>query len=156
MKYINCCSVAQSSLTLWEPMDCSKPGFPVFHHFPELAQSHVHWIGDAIQSSFSASGSFPMSGLFALGGWNIGASASVLPMDIHCWFHLGMTGLISLLSKSLFQHHSSKASILRHSAAFMNQPSHLYMTTGKTIALTIQTFVVRVMSLLLIHCLGLS
>ena len=103
MKYINCCSVAQSSLTLWEPMDCSKPGFPVFHHFPELAQSHVHWIGDAIQSSFSASGSFPMSGLFASGGQSIGTSASapVLPMNIQGWFPLGWTGLISLLSKGL-------------------------------------------------------
>ena len=57
--------------------------------------------------------------------------------------------------KSLLQHHSSKASILWHSAFFMVQLSHLYMTTGKTIPLTIWTFLRNVMSLLLIHCLGL-
>ena len=58
--------------------------------------------------------------------------------------------------KSLLQHHSSKASILQHSAFFTVQLSHPYMTTGKTIALTRQTFVDKVMSLLLIHCLGWS
>ena len=58
--------------------------------------------------------------------------------------------------KSLFQHHSSKASILRHSAFFIVQLSHPYMTTGKTIVLTRRTFVGKVMSLLLIHCLGWS
>ena len=96
-----------------------------------------------------------MSWLFASGVQNIGdlASASVLLMNIQGIFPLGLTGLISLLSvqgtlKSLIQHHSSKASILWHSALFMIQFSHLYMTTGKTIALTIRTFVGRVMSLL--------
>ena len=58
--------------------------------------------------------------------------------------------------KSLFQHHSLKVSILQHSAFSMVQISHLYMTTGKTIALTMWTFVSKVMSLLLTHCLGLS
>ena len=58
--------------------------------------------------------------------------------------------------KSLLYHHSSKASVLWGSAIFMVQLSHLYMTTGKTIALTIWTFVSKVMSLLFIHCLGLS
>ena len=47
--YVCCCSVAQSYPTLCDPMDCSTPGFPVFHHFLELAQTHVHWVGDAIQ-----------------------------------------------------------------------------------------------------------
>jgi len=46
-----CCSVAQSCLTLCNPMNCSRPGFPVLHHLPELAQTHVHWVGDAIQPS---------------------------------------------------------------------------------------------------------
>ena len=90
--------------------------------------------------SFPASGSFPMSRLLASGGQSIGASASVLPVNIQGWFPLRLTGLISLLSKglsSLFQHHSSKALILQHSAFFMVQLAHPYTTTGITIALTI-------------------
>ena len=104
--------------------------------------------------SFPASGSFQMSQFFVSGGQSIGVSAStsVLPMNIQDWFPLGWTGWISLLSKelneSLLQHHSSKASILQRSAFFTVQLSHLYMTTGKTIALTRQTFVSKVMSLL--------
>ena len=103
--------------------------------------------------SFPVSGSLPMSQIFASGGQSIEASAaaSVLPMNIQGWFSLGFTGLISLLSKGLLrglQHHSLKASILRHSAFFMVQLSHRYMTTGKAIALTIQTFVGKEMSLL--------
>ena len=46
-----CCLVAQLCPTLWNPMNCSTPGFPVYHHLPELAQTHVHWVGDAIQPS---------------------------------------------------------------------------------------------------------
>ena len=101
--------------TLRNPMTCSTPGFPVLHHLPEFAQVHVHWIGDAIQpshpvipfslclQSFPASGPFPMSHFFALGGQSIGASASalVLPMVIQDRFPLGLTHLISLLSKGL-------------------------------------------------------
>ena len=103
--------------------------------------------------SFPASVSFPMSQFFASGGRRIGLSAfsSILPMNIQDWFPLRVTGLISLQSKglsSLFQHHSSKASILWCSAFFMVQLSHPYMTTGKTIALTRWTFVVKVISLL--------
>ena len=88
-------SVAQLCPTLCNPMDCSTPGFHVYHQLPEFTQTDVHWVGDAIQSSsvvpfssrlqsFPASGSFPMSQVFALGGQNIGvsASASVLPMNI--------------------------------------------------------------------------
>ena len=82
----------------------------------------------------------------------VSASVSVLPMNIQDWFSLGFTGLILLavqrIYKSLLQHHSSKASILRHSAFFIVQLSHSYMTTGKTIALTRWTFVDKVMSLL--------
>ena len=103
---------------------------------------------------FPPLGSFPMSQFFASGGQSIGVSdsASALPMNIQDWFPLGWTGWISLLSKgllkSLLQHHSSKASILRHSAFFIVQLSHPYLTTGKTIALTRWTFVCKVMSLL--------
>jgi len=96
--------------------------------------------------SFPASGSFPMNGLFKLGGQNTGASASasVLPMS-ECsglislridWFDLlAIQGTL----KTLIQHHSLKISILQHSAFFMVQLSHPYKTTGKTIALTIWT-----------------
>ena len=70
--------------------------------------------------------------------------ASVFPMNIQDRFPIGLTGLISLQSKSVLQHHTSKASILRCSAFFMVQLSHPYMNTGKTIALTIWTFVSEV------------
>ena len=87
---------------------------------------------------FPASGSFVMSQFFTSGGQSIGvsASASVLPMDIQDWFLLGLTGWISLQSKSLLKHHSSKASILWRSAFFIIQVSHPYMTTGETLGLT--------------------
>ena len=95
--------------------------------------------------SFPASGSFQMSQFFASGGKSIGvsASASVLPMNIQDWFPLRWTGWISLPSKGLSEsskHRSSKASILRHTAFFIVQLSHPYLTTGKTIALTRWTF----------------
>ena len=112
--------------------------------------------------SFPASGSFPMSWLFTSGGQSIGvsASASVLPMSTQGWFPLGLTDLISLQSKGLSRAVSStslKASVLRYSALFMVQLSHLSMTTGKPIVLTIQTFIDKMMSLLSnIYCLGLS
>ena len=94
---------------------------------------------------FPASGSFLISQLFASGGQSSGASASasVLPMNSQGWFPLGLTGLISFQGplKSLLQYHISKASVLPCSAFFMVQLSHLFMTPGKTIALTIRTFV---------------
>ena len=97
--------------------------------------------------SFLASMSFPMSWLFASGGPSIGisASASVYPMNIQGWFPSGLTGLISFAAqetlKSLLQHHSSKASILQCSDFFIVQFSYPYMTIGKTVDLTRQTFV---------------
>ena len=83
-----------------------------------VAQTHVHWVGDAIQpsypvaafscpQSFPASGSFPLSWLFASGGQSIGASASVLPVNVQGWFPLELTGLISLLSMGLSRVFSS-------------------------------------------------
>ena len=107
-----CCSVTQLCLTLCGPMDCCTPSFPVLHYLPEFAQTHVHWIGDAIQPSHSSvalfsscpqsfPGSFPMSQLFTSGGQSIRASvsaSSVLPRNSHGWFPLGLTGLMSLLS----------------------------------------------------------
>ena len=100
-----------------------------------------------------ASGSFPMSQLFASGGETTGvsASASVLPMNIQDWSPLGWASWISLQSKglsSLLQHHISKASVLRRSAFSIVQLSHPCMTAGKTIALTRWTFVAKVIPLL--------
>jgi len=139
--YRYCCSVAKSYLC--NPMACSTPDFPVHHCLLEFVQTHVHWVSDAIQLPHPLSpssalalnlsqhqGFFPVSQFFSSGGQSIGASASVLPMNIQDWFPLGWTGLISLLSKCL-QHCSSKASILWHSAFYMLQLSHPYMTTGK-------------------------
>ena len=105
--------------------------------------------------SCPAAGSFPMSQLFASGGQNIGASALalVLPMNIEGWFPLGLTGLISLPSKGLSRVFSSitvqKHPILQCSVFFMVQLSYLYMTNGKTVALTLWTIVNKVTSLLL-------
>ena len=105
-----------------------------------------------LPSVFPSIRGFTVSQFFTSGGQSTGISASVPPMNIQDW-SLGWTGWISLQSKGLsrvflFQHHSSKASILRHSAFFIVQLSHPYMTTGKTIALTRWTFVSKVMSLL--------
>ena len=104
--------------------------------------------------SFPASGSFPKSWFIASGGKSTGvsSSASVLSMNTQDWFHLGRTGCYLLAVrgtlKSLLQHNSSKASVLQHSAFFIFQLSHPYMTTGKTIALTRWTFVGKVQHLL--------
>ena len=115
-----CCLVAKGCPTLCDLMDCSMPGFPVLHL--EFAQTHVHCVSDAIQTShsllspfsscsqyFPASESFPMSQLFASGGQSIGTStsASIPPMNIQSWFSLGLTGLIALLSKGLSRVFSS-------------------------------------------------
>ena len=116
---------------------------------PAISSSVVPF--SSCPQSLQASGSFPMSQLFACGGQSIGVSAltSFLPKKSQDWSPLEWTGWISLQTlKSLLQHHSSKASILRCSAFFTIQLSHPYMTTGKTIALTRQTFVGKVMSLL--------
>ena len=144
-------------------MDFSTPGFPVHHQLPGLAQTHVHWVGDAIQpsssvvplssrlQSFPALGSFPMSHFFPSGGQSIGVSAStsVLPMNIQDWFPLRWFDLsVQGTLKCLLQYHSLKASILQRSAFFIVQILHPYMTIGKIIVLTRWTFVGKVMSLL--------
>ena len=106
--------------------------------------------------SFSALESFQMSQFYTSGGQSIGvsASASVLPVNIQDWFPLGWTGWISLQSKSLLEHHTSKVSILQCSAFFIVLLSHAYMTTGKTIALTRWTFVGKVKKSLLFNMLS--
>ena len=159
-------SVAQSCMTLCNPMDCSMPGLPVHHQLPKFTQTHVPWVSDAIQPSHPLWSSFPpafnlsqhqdLSNESALRirwpkywsfSFNISPSNEYLglisfTMD---WFDLlAVQGTL----KSLLQHHGSKASILLCSAFFIVQLSHQYLTTGKTIALTRRTFVSKVMSLL--------
>ena len=110
------CSFTKSCLTLCDRMDCNTPGFPVLHHLPEFAQTHVHWVDDAIQPSHSLLSPSPLAfnlsqnqGLFQWvaslpsGGQTIGASvsASGLSVNIQSWFPLGLTGLNSLLSKGV-------------------------------------------------------
>ena len=158
-------SVAQLCPTLCDPMDCSMPGFPVHYQLPELAQTHVHQVGDVIQpshplspfssclQSFLASGSFPVSQPFISGSQSIGTSAStlVLPMNIQDWFPLGLTSLISLLSKGLSRDFSNTTiqSIDSLTLSFLYGPTLTSIEDyRKTIALTRWTFVGKVMSLL--------
>ena len=123
---------------------------------PTISSSVIPFSG---LQSLPASGSFPMSQLLAWGGQNF--SLSISPSNEHPGQVSCRMDLLDLLAvqgtlKSLLQHNSSKASVLRCSAFFTIQLSHPYMTTGKTIALTRQTFVDKVMSLLLICYLGWS
>ena len=140
------------------------PDFPVLHQLLEFAQTHVHWVSDAIQPSH------PLSPLLLLPSvfpsirvffselalyirwpkyWS--SNFSISPSNEY-WvlisFRIDRFDLLAVQGtlKSLLQHHSSKASILWCSAFFMVRLSHLYMTPGKTLALTIWTFVSKVMS----------
>ena len=152
-------SVAQSCLTLCNPMDYSMPGFPVPHQLPEPTQTHVHRVGDAIQPSHPLSSpsspTFNFSQHRGLSQWvsSLHQMAKVLEFRLKIslcneysglmFFRIDWLDLLTVQGtlKSLFQHHSSKASILRHSAFFIVQLSYPYTTTGKTIALTRLTFV---------------
>ena len=159
-------SVVQSCLTLCDPMNHSMPGLPVYHQLPKFTQTHAHWVSDAIQPSHPLSSPSPPApnpsqhqDLFQ---W-VNSShevAKVLEFQLqHQSFQwtprtdLLQDGLVGSpcsqgTLKSLLQHHSSKASISQCSTFFEVQLSHPYMTTGKTIALTRQTIVDKVMSLL--------
>ena len=159
-------SVAQLCPTLCNTMDCSMPGFLLHHQRPQLAQSHGHWVSDAIQQSHSLLSPSPSA--FSLSQyqgflsnqsvlrirwpkyWSFSFSISpsneysgLISFRIDCLDLLAVQGTL----KSLLQHHSSKASTFRLSDFFTVQFPHPYMTTRKTIALTRQTFVGKVMSL---------
>ena len=147
-------------------MDCSTPGFPIHHQLTELIQTHVHWVSDAIQPfhpllppsppAFNLSqhqGLCPESVLH-IRWWNYWSfSFRISPCNEYSGltsFRIDRLDLLAVQGtlKSLWQHHSSKASILQCSAFFIVQLSHPYMITGKTIAITVKTFVGKVMSLL--------
>ena len=132
------------------PRTCSNSYLPSQYCHPTISSSVIPF-SSCIQS-FPASGSFPMSQFFPSGGQGIGASASasILPMNIQDWLPLGLNGLISLLSMGLsrvFPNSTVQKHQFFSSVFFMVQLSHSYMTTGKAIALTRQTFAVKVMSL---------
>ena len=166
-----CCSVTQSWQTLCNPMDCSMLGFPVLHHLPEFAQTHVYWVNDTIQPyhplSLPSPPAFNLSQYQGLFQWVDSIKwPKVLKLQLQHqsfqyifrsdflfridWFDLlAVQGTV----KSL-HHHSYKASVLWCSAFFMVQVSNPYMTTGKTIALTTGPVVSDVMSLLYIFSWG--
>ena len=149
-------SVAQSCLTLCDPMNCNMPGLSVHHHLPESTQTHVRLVGDAIQTSHPLLSPSPLAlnlsqhwGLFQ---WvsSLHQVSKGLKFQLQHQSFQWNPGLISfrmdwldLLAvqgtlKSLLQHHSSKASIILCSAFFIDQLSYPHMTTWKTIALTRQ------------------
>ena len=147
-------------------MDCGMSGPSVLQYLPEFTQIHAHWVGDAIQPPHPLLPPFLLPSIFP----SIRVFSNELDLRIRWpkyWsfiFNISpsneCSGLFSFridwfdplevqgTLKSLVQHHSLKASLLRCSAFFMVQLSHPYMTTGKTIALTRWTFVDKVMSLL--------
>ena len=143
-------------------MECSTPGFPVLHCLPEVAQTHVHWLSDVIQPSYLLSSPSPPAlnlsqhqGLFK---WVSSSHqvAKVLELQLqHQSFQwiFRVDFLYDWLVWSpccpRLQHHNLKASVLRCSAFFTVQLLHPHMTTGKVIALTLWTFVGKVISLLL-------
>ena len=146
---------------LCNPMNCSIPCFPILHHLPEFAQTHVHWVGYAIQPSDLLSpllllpSILPSIRVFSNElalriRWPKYWSLSISPSNEYSGlipFRIDLFDVQRPL-KRLLQHHSLKASILQHSAFFMGQCSYPYMTTGKTIALTRWTFVSKLMYLL--------
>ena len=143
-----CCSVAQLCLTLCDPRDCSTSRSPVLHCFPEFAQTHVHWVGDAIQLHLILwhpllllPSIFPSIRVFSNESalpirWPKYWSFSICPSSEYSGlisFRIDWFDLLAVQStlKSLLQHHNLKASILWH-AFFTVQLSHPCMTTGKT------------------------
>ena len=154
-------------------MDCSMPGFHVYHRLLELTQTHVHWVSDAIQTSHLLSSPLLPPSIFPsirissselvlhirwLKYWSF--SFSISPSDEYSRLSSFRIDWLDLLVvqgtlKSLLQHHSSKALILQHSAFLIVQLSHPYMSTEKTIALTRWTFVAKSCLCFLICCLTL-
>ena len=144
-------------------MNCSTPGLPVHHQLPEFTKTHVHRVSDAIQPSHPRPLLFPPSiflstrvisnGSFLRIKWPKYWSFNISPSNEYSGlisFRMDWLDLLAVQEtlKSLLQHHSSKASILQCSDFFIVQLSHPYMTTGKTIVLTRQTLVGKVMPLL--------
>ena len=153
------CLVTQLCPTHCKRMECSMLGFLVLHYLLEFAQTHVYWADDAIQPSHSLSSTsppafifpsirfFPVGWLFASGGQSTGysASVSVLPMNIQGWFPLELTWSPSSSrdSQESFPTSHFKSMNSTELSVFMVQISPPYMIAGKTVALTIQTFLAK-------------
>ena len=147
-------------------MDCSTPGFPVHHQLPDFTQTHVHWVGDAsnhlilchpllllpsiilsirvFSNESVLCNRWPKYWSFSFSTSPSNEYSGVISFRMAWLVLLAVQGTL----KSLLQHHNSKASVLQHSDFFIVQVSYPYMITGKTTALTRQTFVGKVMSLL--------
>ena len=159
--YMASSSVAQSCPTLCDPVNRSTPGLPVHHQLSEFTQTHVHRVGESCRALLLLPSIPPSIRVFSNVStlrrrwpkyWSF--SFSIIPSKEYqglISFRMDWLDLLAVQGtlKSLLQHHSSKASILLHSAFFTVQLSHPYMTTGKTIALARRTLVGKVMSLLL-------
>ena len=151
IKFGCCCLVTESCPTLWDPMYWSTQGFPVLHRLLEFAQTHVCWVSDAIQapvlcrpllllpSIFPSIRAFFSESVFCIRWpkyWSF--SFSISPSNEYSGLVCFRIDWLDLLAvqrtlKRLLQHHSSRVSILRRSAFFILQLSHIYMTTGKTV-----------------------
>ena len=162
-----CCSVSKSCPTFCDPMDCSMPGFPVFHHsqsllklmsielvmpFNNLVLCHPLLLLPSIFPSIRVFSSESVLHIKWPKYWSF--SFNISPSNEYSElisFRIDWLDLLAVQGtlKSLLQHHNLKISVLQHSAFFMVQLLHLYMTTGRTIALIIWTFFGKVMSLLL-------
>ena len=157
-------------------MDCSTPGFPVLHYLLEFAQTHVHWVDDAIPPShplsppsppafnLSSIRDFPYELAFCIRWpkyWSLSLSFSISPSNecsVLISFKIDWFDLLAVQGtfKSLLQHCSLKASILQCSAFFMVQLSHLYMTSGKTMLWLYGPLSTKWCLCFLIRCIGLS
>ena len=165
-----------SCVWLCDPMDCSMPGFPIFHYLLAFSQIHIHWVSDAIQPSYPLPLSSPLAfnlsqhqGFFFYSEsalhirwpkyWSF--SFSISPSNEYLgliyfridWFDFLV---VQRTFKSLLWHHSLKASIHWCSAFFLVQLSHPYMTTGETIVWLYGLLLAKWCLWFLIHCLGLS
>ena len=143
-------SVAQSCMTLGNPMDCSTPGLPVHHQLLEFTETHVHRVSDAIQHLILCCPLLLLTSIFLsirvfcirwLKYWS--CCFRISPSNEYSRLISFRIDLFDPRHSSLLQHHSSKASILRHSAFFIVHLSHPYMATGKTIALTRRTLLAK-------------
>ena len=127
-----CCSVLRLCPTLWDPIICSTPDFPILHFLTEFAQTHVCWVNNAIRKSYPLLSPSPPA-------FNLSQHQGLCQ-----WFssphQVAKVFAVQGALKSLLQHHSSKALILLQSVFFMVEPSHPYMTIGRTITWTIHTY----------------
>ena len=168
-----CCLIVKSCTNLCNPKNCSTPGFSVHYYLLEFPQTYVQWVSDAIKSAHHLLSLSPhalsisqhqglfqwVSSLHQVGKILELSFSTCLPINAQGWFSLGLTGFISLLPKGLSRVFSS-TTVYRHQffgfQTSLWSNSHIHTWYWKKIVLTVQTFVSKVMSLLLILCLGWS